>query len=67
MKTFKEWFEENYDEKMPTGTINGGWFADHDLPMIVSCCCCGTTMALPSALIDEDGCTVCNFCGGDLL
>ena len=50
---------------MPEGTINGGWFAEHDLPMIVSCTCCGMTMALPSAYVDEDGYTYCSGCAGE--
>lgn len=65
MKTFKEWFEENYKEPMPTGSINAEWFFDRDLPMIVECACCCMTMALPSALIDDEGYTVCSSCGGD--
>ena len=50
---------------MPEGTINGAWFAEHDLPMIVSCTCCGMTMALPSAYVDEDGYTYCSGCAGE--
>lgn len=65
MKTFKEWFEETYEEKLPTGTINGQWFFDRNLPMIVECACCTTTMSLPSALIDDEGYTYCSSCGGD--
>lgn len=65
MKTFEEWFEANYNEKMPTGNINGAWFAERNLPMIVECTCCCTTMALPSALIDDDDYIYCSTCGGD--
>lgn len=65
MKTFQEWFKENYNEDLPAGSINGEWFAKHDLPMIVECTCCGSTMALPSALISDDDYVYCSTCGGD--
>ena len=65
MKTFEEWFKDNYNEGMPTGTINYAWFLERNLPMIVACECCGMTMVLPSALIDDEGYTVCSSCGGD--
>lgn len=65
MKTFEEWFKENYNEDLPADSINAGWFFDRNLPMIVECACCGMTMALPSALIDDEGYTVCSSCGGD--
>ena len=56
MKTFQNWFSENYpNEEFPKGNINGKWFVDHNIPMIVSCTYCGATMALPSALIDNEG------------
>ena len=61
MKTIRNFLAEN-DITMPEGTINGAWFAEHDLPMIVSCTCCGMTMALPSAYVDEDGYTYCSGC-----
>ena len=65
MKTFEQWFKENYDEELPSGSLNGAWFAEHGLPMIVECTCCSTSMALPSALIDNDDYVYCTCCGGD--
>lgn len=62
MKTFEAWFKDNYNEELPTGDINGRWFAEHGLPMIVECSCCGMTMALPSAMVDDDDCVVCSSC-----
>jgi hypothetical protein len=50
---------------MPKGQINGEWFAENDLPMVVSCTCCGSTMILPSALIDEEGHCYCSSCAGE--
>ena len=61
MKTIKNFLAET-DIIMPEGTINGGWFAEHDLPMIVSCTCCGMTMALPSAMVDDEGKIFCDSC-----
>ena len=65
MKKFADWFESNSGEKMPSGTINGSWFAKRGLPMIVECCCCCSTMSLPSAYIDEDDYIYCPTCAGD--
>lgn len=62
MKTFAEWLKENYNEDLPTGSVNGTWFAERGLPMVVRCACCYTTMALPSAMVDEDGGTLCSSC-----
>ena len=64
MKTFQNWFSKNYpNEEFPKGNINGQWFVDHNIPMIVSCTCCGATMASPSALIDNEGQVFCSQCG----
>lgn len=60
--SFKNWFEENYNEQLPNGNIDGDWFDSHRLPMIVHCTCCEMTMALPSAMIDANGYTYCTSC-----
>ena len=65
MKTFAEYFKENYNEEMPKGNINGNWFAERSLPMIVCCTCCEATMALPNAYVDDEGFTYCSSCKGD--
>ena len=65
MKTFEQWFNEHHHTKMPKGTIDAGWFIDHGLPMIVECRCCGMTMALPSAFIDNECYTYCSSCKGN--
>ena len=44
--------------------IDGATFARLDLPMVVACTNCRMTMALPSALVDEDGTVWCSECGG---
>ena len=64
VKTFKQWFEDQGDEKLPENEISGEWFHTHRLPMIVSCCECGTTMALPFAYITEEDCCLCDCCAG---
>ena len=53
VKTFKQWFEDRGDEKLPENEISGEWFHTHRFPMVVSCCECGTTMALPFAYITQ--------------
>lgn len=66
MLSFIEWFEKNYPkEKFPEESIiNGGWFAEHGLPMIVHCTNCEMTMATPSAFIEEEtGNIFCSCCG----
>lgn len=64
MKTFQNWFTKNYpNEEFPKGNINGQWFADHAIPMIVTCTCCEMTMAAPSALINDEGQIFCSGCG----
>lgn len=62
MKKFSSWLKEERGIELPKGTINGGWFAEHDIPMIVACTCCGTTMAVVNCVVDEDGYTYCNDC-----
>lgn len=62
MKTFRQWLKENYNEEIVTTLLDGEWFAERGLPMIVECTCCSTTMALPSAMIDDDDYIYCSNC-----
>lgn len=62
MKTFRKWLKDARGEDMPD-VMDGDWFASRGLPMIVACANCETTMALPNALIDEEGTTFCHDCG----
>lgn len=64
MKTIKEYLAKEFDILLPEGTINGEWFAEHNLPMIVECTNCGATMALPSAFVDEESYIYCSTCSG---
>ena len=57
--------KDRFGLEVPTKEIPGSWFIENDLPMIVSCACCGSTMALPNAMIDDDGYTYCVSCGWD--
>ena len=65
LRTAEKYILEDLGVEMPKGQINGEWFAENDLPMVVSCTCCGSTMILPSALIDEEGCCYCSSCAGE--
>lgn len=62
MRTIRDYLLEDMNIEMPEGNINGEWFVENGLPMIVACTSCGMTMALPSALVDEDGCICCSSC-----
>ena len=55
MKTFKKWVRDELgldltDQK----SLGGNWFAEHGIPMVVSCTCCHDTLNVASAVIDED-------------
>lgn len=65
MQTFAEWLKEQYGINLPKGNINGEWFVENGLPIVVRCSCCGMTMASPSAYVDDDGYTYCADCKGD--
>ena len=65
MKTFRNFIKDEFGIEMPRDTIPGSWFAENGLAMIVACTCCGTTMASPSALIDDDGRCYCSSCAGE--
>ena len=63
MRIATQWLKEERGIEMPAGEVNGEWFMQNRLPMVVSCSCCETTMVLPSALIDDDGSIYCGSCG----
>lgn len=63
-RTAKQWIKEELNIEMPNGDISGEWFAENNLPMIVKCTCCEMTMALPSAMIDNEGEIFCPDCAG---
>ena len=62
MRTAEEYIFEEMGVKMPKDNISGAWFAENDLPMIVCCTYCDTSMALPYAMIDDDGTIYCSSC-----
>ena len=61
METFSAYWLRVHKEKLPN-EIPGTWFSQRDLPIIVQCRCCDMTMALPCALIDDDGYVYCSSC-----
>lgn len=66
MKSFIDWYKDaSGGLEPPHGNISGEWFVENQLPMIVECTCCGSTMALPAAYIDEDDYTFCSACAGE--
>ena len=65
LRTAEQYLREERGLEMPTDHINGSWFAEKGLPVVVSCTCCGSTLMLPSALIDEEGYCYCSSCAGE--
>ena len=64
MKTFRNYILSEFGIEMPKGEINGSWFVENGLPMVVACTCCGMTMSSPSAWIDRNGQCFCGGCIG---
>lgn len=66
MKTAREYLAEHNPEftKATEGldSIPGSLFQQHGVPMVVACTHCQMTMAVFSALIDEDGRCFCGDC-----
>ena len=62
MRTFEQWLKDERGIEMPKGEVSARWFTANCLPMIVHCTCCQSTLALPSAMIDENGYTYCPSC-----
>ena len=62
MRTAEQYISEEMGIEMPKGEIPGSWFEENDLPMIVQCTCCGMTMALPSAMVSDEGEIFCSDC-----
>ena len=64
MIRFEEWAENNGIEIPKEESVPMTWFNEHRLPAVVHCSECQMTMLLFSAMIDEDGYTYCQTCGG---
>lgn len=64
MKDFVSWFKEKSGEEVPD-VHNGKWYIDRDLPMIVSCTCCESTLLLAGAYLDDEGYIYCPSCKGE--
>lgn len=62
MRTAEVYLKEEMNIEFPKGNVPGSWFEENSLSMVVSCCCCGMTLALPSAMIDDDGNIYCSSC-----
>ena len=67
MKTFKKWIRDELgldltDQK----SLNGNWFAEHGIPLIVRCTCCHDEINIAEAVIDENKECFCRGCGEEL-
>lgn len=66
LRTAETYIFEEMGVEIPKGEIKGSWFAENGLPMVVSCSCCGMTMALLSATIEDDGSIYCPSCSNGM-
>lgn len=64
MKIFKEWYKDvsGIEPDYETAKDRLSWCEERDLPMIVSCTCCGSTMIVFSAFVDEEDYIYCPSC-----
>lgn len=62
MLSFNDYVRQNMGVEVPKSVISGAWFTENHIPMVVQCCCCGMTMASPSAWMDDEGYTYCSDC-----
>lgn len=66
MKTFYQWYKHVTGKDISEQkTFSGEWFTKQGLPMIVECTCCGMTMVLPTAFIDDDSRLYCSTCANE--
>lgn len=66
MKTFKEWYKDvaGIEPDYETREDRLVWCQERNLPMIVSCTCCGSTMVVFGAFVDEEDYIYCPSCAG---
>lgn len=65
MKSFTEWYKDvSGGHEPPHGNIPYEWFLERNLPMIIECACCGSTMILLNSYVDENDYTFCPSCAG---
>ena len=64
-KAMEDYVQEDLGIEVPEGTLDGAWFNSHNLPMVVQCRCCETSMVLFSAWVDEEGFCYCPQCAGE--
>ena len=67
MKTFKEWYKDvaGIEPDYETAENKLLWLQEREIPMIVSCTCCGSTMLIFNAYVDEEDYTYCPSCAGE--
>ena len=65
IRNARQWLEEECNVEVPNGSLEGKWFIDHNLPMVVSCTCCQGTMILLNSFITDEGQIYCASCAGE--
>ena len=67
MKTFKKWIQEELGlDLSDQSKVETSWFAQHGIPLVVSCTCCHDIINVAEAVIDEDKKCFCRGCGQEL-
>lgn len=66
MKKFKDWYKDISGKEPDYETAQDKllWCRERGLPIIVSCTCCGSTMFVFSAFVDEEDHIYCSSCAG---
>ena len=66
MKKFKDWYKDvtgiEPDYEIAQDKIL--WCEEERVPMIVSCTCCGSTMIVFNAFVDDEDHVYCPSCAG---
>ena len=66
MKTFKEWYRDvsGIEPDYETTENKLLWLKETYLPMTVSCTCCGGTVTIFNAFVDDENRVCCPSCAG---
>ena len=62
LKKATEFIRGELGIEIPAGEVNGTWFAENNIPMVVECTDCGMTMIVFSAYTDDNGQLYCENC-----
>ena len=66
MKKFKDWYKDvtGIEPDYEAAKDKLLWCKEEGVPMIVSCTCCGSTMIVFNAFVDDEDHVYCPSCAG---